>query len=51
MFNESDVLPEVLESSAGDVERIEFVCAFVRVAYPLIATSVARIIRRIEVQG
>lgn len=50
MFDESDVLPEVLESSAGDVERIEFVCAFVAIAYPLIATSVAGIICRIEIQ-
>ena len=50
MFDKSDVLPEVLESSAGDVDRIEFICAFVRVAYPLIATSVAGIICRIEIQ-
>lgn len=50
MFDESDVLPEVLESSAGDVERIEFVCAFIAIAYPLIATSVTGIIRRVEIQ-
>ncbi len=50
MFDESDVLPEVLESGAWYVDRIEFVCAFIAITYPLIATSVARIIRRIEIQ-
>lgn len=51
MFDESDVLSEVLESGGWYVYRIEFVCAFVAIAYPLIATSIAGIIRRIKVQG
>ena len=51
MFDESDVLPEVLEPGARYVDWVEFVCAFVAITYPLIATSFAGIIRRIEVQG
>lgn len=51
MFDKSDVLPEVLESGCWYVYRVEFVCAFVRVAYPLIATSVAGVISRVEIQG
>ena len=50
MFDESDVLPEVLESCTWDVYRIEFVCAFVAITYPLIATSIAGIIRRVKIQ-
>lgn len=51
MFNESDIFPKVLEPSARDIERIEFVCTFVAIAYPLIATSVTGVILRVEVQG
>lgn len=51
MFDESDVLPKVLKSGGWYVDWVEFVCAFVAIAYPLIATSIAGIIRRIEVQG